>query len=139
MAEKFKVVISGMSGRFPECDDVNTFEEKLYRGDDFITVDNRKWTVGFKHERNVETLLRIAPHRVEKCFSIVEFLAGLGEKLIPDATGKFRNFDKYDQTVFRMNQVLSRSTDIVNRKILEPSFEAIVDAGEWPLPSGQLY
>ena len=59
-----------------------------------------------------------------------EILIGLGEKLIPVATGKFRNFDKYDQTVFRMNKMLSQSTDILNRKVLEPSFEAIVDAGE---------
>ena len=55
MAEKFKVVISGVSGRFPECDSIDTFKEKLYKGDDdFITVDDRKWPVGLKHESNVK-------------------------------------------------------------------------------------
>lgn len=50
MSEKFEVVISGMSGRFPECEDVHKFKEKLYNGDDFITTDNRKWPIGFKHK-----------------------------------------------------------------------------------------
>lgn len=48
MDKKFKVVISGISGRFPECNDVNTFKEKLYNGDDFVTVDDRKWPVGYR-------------------------------------------------------------------------------------------
>lgn len=50
MAEKFKVVISGVSGRFPECGDVDTFKTKLYEGYDFVTTDNRKWPVGYKHK-----------------------------------------------------------------------------------------
>ena len=51
MPEKFKVVISGLSGRFPECNDVKTFKEKLYNGDEFVTIDDRRWPVGFKDKR----------------------------------------------------------------------------------------
>ena len=51
MAQKFKVVISGISGRFPECDRIDSFKEKLYNGEDFITVDDRKWPVGYRYKR----------------------------------------------------------------------------------------
>lgn len=61
MAFKFDVVISGISGRFPECDDIDTFKKKLYTGNsnEFITNNDRKWTGGFKLNRygkNSETL-----------------------------------------------------------------------------------
>lgn len=48
MPEKFDVVISGVSGRFPECDDVVTFKEMLYNQVNPITYDNRKWPVNYK-------------------------------------------------------------------------------------------
>lgn len=50
---KFDVVISGISGRFPECDDVDTFKRKLYKGnsEEFITSSDKKWTRGFKLKR----------------------------------------------------------------------------------------
>lgn len=51
MGEKFEVVISGISGRFPECDNVLTFKHKLYNKEEFITVDDRKWPVGYKYKR----------------------------------------------------------------------------------------
>lgn len=53
MAFEFDVVISGISGRFPECDDIDTFKTKLYSGDsnEFITSNDKKWTRGFKLNR----------------------------------------------------------------------------------------
>jgi len=40
------IVISGMSGRFPECDSIEEFKEALYAGVDLITDDDRRWTPG---------------------------------------------------------------------------------------------
>lgn len=53
----------------------------------------------------------------------------LGEKTVPDPVGKFTNPYEYDHTVFKMNKTFAVSNDILNRAVLEPSFEAIVDAG----------
>lgn len=50
MPEKFKVVISGISGRFPDSDNVDIFKDKLYNGYNFVTTDNRKWPIGYKHK-----------------------------------------------------------------------------------------
>lgn len=50
MSSKFEVVISGISGRFPECDDIATFKKKLYNLDNLITVNNRKWPVEYKYK-----------------------------------------------------------------------------------------
>lgn len=51
MLSNFEVVISGVSGRFPECEDVATFKEKLYALDTFLTSDERKWPKDFKFYR----------------------------------------------------------------------------------------
>ncbi|XP_050542847.1 fatty acid synthase-like isoform X2 [Daktulosphaira vitifoliae] len=40
------VVISGISGRLPECDSVNEFRTKLYAGEDMVTGDPRRWPDG---------------------------------------------------------------------------------------------
>ena len=52
------------------------------------------------------------------------------DKLIPDATGKLSNIYKLDYNVFKMNKTFARNCDVLNRIILEPAFEAIIDAGE---------
>ncbi|KAF6215593.1 hypothetical protein GE061_010349 [Apolygus lucorum] len=41
-----EIVISGFSGKFPECENVQEFEEKLYAGTDMVTADERRWPVG---------------------------------------------------------------------------------------------
>jgi len=41
-----EVVISGLSGRLPESDNIATFREHLINGDDMITEDNRRWQPG---------------------------------------------------------------------------------------------
>jgi fatty acid synthase len=40
------IVISGMSGRFPESDTVNEFAQNLYNKIDMIVEDDRRWPTG---------------------------------------------------------------------------------------------
>ncbi|XP_026810325.1 fatty acid synthase-like [Rhopalosiphum maidis] len=40
------VAISGIAGRFPECDTTEEFKQKLYKDTDLLTVDNRRWPPG---------------------------------------------------------------------------------------------
>lgn len=48
---------------------------------------------------------------------------------IPGYIGKYTNDLAYDSDAFKLTSKFSRSNDPPNRKVLEPSFEAIVDAG----------
>jgi len=61
MEFNFEVVISGISGRFPECDDIDTFKKKLYAGNskEFITNNEKKWAKGFKLKRYGRYLLEL--------------------------------------------------------------------------------
>lgn len=136
MAFKFDVVVSGISGRFPECNDIDTFKKKLYKGNsnEFITSDDRKWNPGFRLNRFGKYLktrlynftasseiLQVKNLKLEKI---------LGDKAaVPDATGKFKQEIEFDYRMFKYNQLYARSTDVINRKVSEVSFEAIVDAG----------
>lgn len=38
-----EVVISGLSGRFPESENVDEFSDNLIRGVDMVTEDGRRW------------------------------------------------------------------------------------------------
>ena len=40
------VVVSGISGRLPESDNVLEFREHLMKGEDMVTEDGRRWTPG---------------------------------------------------------------------------------------------
>lgn len=44
--KKFEVVISGISGRFPDCESVEELKQKLFSKTNMISVDNRKWIAG---------------------------------------------------------------------------------------------
>jgi len=46
MPEAVEVVISGIAGRFPECDSTEEFKLKLYNNADLLTTDNRRWSPG---------------------------------------------------------------------------------------------
>jgi len=46
MSEENEVVISGISGRFPECNSTEEFKQKLYNNADLLTVDKRRWSPG---------------------------------------------------------------------------------------------
>ena len=40
------IVISGISGRFPESDSIDEFAENLYKNVDMITDESRRWPKG---------------------------------------------------------------------------------------------
>ena len=40
------LVVSGISGRFPECEDIEEFSERLLSGECFTTFDERRWPKG---------------------------------------------------------------------------------------------
>jgi fatty acid synthase len=44
-----EVVISGMSGRFPESDNTDELAKNLYNNVDMITGDDRRWPTGDIH------------------------------------------------------------------------------------------
>lgn len=46
MPETDEIVISGISGRFPECNSTEEFKQKLYNNADLLTIDNRRWSPG---------------------------------------------------------------------------------------------
>lgn len=41
------IVISGISGRFPESENIDELKENLYNNVDMVTEDDRRWPVGF--------------------------------------------------------------------------------------------
>ena len=45
---KFKesTVISGISGRYPESDNIDEFWTKLLQGTELYTADDRRWPLG---------------------------------------------------------------------------------------------
>jgi len=46
MKDAAEVVISGLSGRLPESDNIAEFRKHLINGDDMITEDDRRWEPG---------------------------------------------------------------------------------------------
>jgi len=40
------IVISGFSGRFPECDSIDEMRQKLYAGEDMVNGEPRRWPTG---------------------------------------------------------------------------------------------
>jgi acyl transferase domain-containing protein len=40
------VVISGLAGYFPECENVYQLRDNLFNKVDMVTVDNRRWKFG---------------------------------------------------------------------------------------------
>lgn len=41
-----EIVISGISGRYPECENVNEFWDNLMSGEELVSIDDRRWPVG---------------------------------------------------------------------------------------------
>jgi len=41
-----EVVITGISGRYPESDSVEEFKQNLFAGIDLVSEDSRRWTPG---------------------------------------------------------------------------------------------
>jgi hypothetical protein len=51
------IVISGISGRFPESDSVDEFAQNLYNKVDMITQDDRRWPTGKKFTIQIKNLI----------------------------------------------------------------------------------
>lgn len=47
-----EIVISGISGRFPECENIDQFWKALFDGVDLLTVDDRRFRPGIENENN---------------------------------------------------------------------------------------
>ena len=43
-----EIVISGISGRFPESDNIEEFKQNLFGGVNMVSGDGRRWTPGKK-------------------------------------------------------------------------------------------
>lgn len=41
--QKYEVVISGIGGLFPECDNVDELKDFLFSQSNGITIDSRRW------------------------------------------------------------------------------------------------
>lgn len=41
-----EIVISGISGRYPESANVNEFWNNLMSGQELVTIDDRRWPIG---------------------------------------------------------------------------------------------
>lgn len=46
MKTRPEVVITGLSGRFPEADSLDEFEYKLFNKIEMVTIDDSRWPVG---------------------------------------------------------------------------------------------
>lgn len=44
--KKPDIVISGISGRLPQSDNMEEFEENLYSGTDMVTEGDERWPIG---------------------------------------------------------------------------------------------
>lgn len=49
------IVISGISGRFPEADNIDELAKNLLENVDMITEDERRWPIG-KHNQELKFL-----------------------------------------------------------------------------------
>ncbi|XP_065212331.1 fatty acid synthase-like [Planococcus citri] len=103
MENRFTTVISGISGKFPDCESVTEFSSKLYSGKSFMSLAPDRWPINYRYKYT--------------------------DIVLPPATGKFKLLKEFDPVVFRMNKITAECTDAITRKILEPSFEAVMDAG----------
>ncbi|KAL6953875.1 fatty-acid synthase system [Sarracenia purpurea var. burkii] len=103
MDEKFETVISGISGRFPDCESIPEFRTKLYNGESFMSLVPERWPINYRYQ-----------------YSDIK---------LPSATGKFKFAKEFDPVVFQVNTAVAECIDVVNRKVWEPSFECVMDAG----------
>lgn len=93
------VVISGISGRFPESSSVAEFKKNLFEGVDMVNDDPRRWEKGF---------------------------LGLPERM---GKIKDEDLQYFDQEFFSIPQKQTECLDPQVRMLLESSYEAILDAG----------
>src|SRR2546421_13075075 len=102
MKPKPEVVISGVTGRFPQSDNLEEYEYNLYNGIDMVTADDTRWRVG---------LFNLPPRN---------------GKL------KSTSIERFDNGFFEVPDNLVNYVDPQERIFLELVYEAISDAGYRP-------
>lgn len=96
-------MITGLSGRYPECENVDEFKKNLYDGVDMVNDEPRKWRKG----------LYDLPSRVGKL--------------------KDKQMTNFDLNYFGVHSKQADCMDIQVRNALETTYEAIIDSGYNPL------
>lgn len=99
---KEEIVISGMSGRFPEADNLHQLLYNLENKIDMITEDNRRWNAADVH-----------PDTPRRC-------------------GKVNHIKKFDTGFFGVHRRQVDTMDAMCRTLLERAVEAVIDAGVNP-------
>jgi len=54
-----EIVISGISGRYPESSNVNEFWTNLMSGQELVTIDDKRWPVGKSFNLNSKNISSI--------------------------------------------------------------------------------
>uniref|UniRef100_UPI002491FF1D beta-ketoacyl synthase N-terminal-like domain-containing protein n=1 Tax=Aquimarina aggregata TaxID=1642818 RepID=UPI002491FF1D len=103
-----KIAIIGMSGRFPEADNVEQFWENLSKGKSSVKeVPNRKWKIHQYFEEGTKKSGKSASKWM----------------------GYLDNEDKFDSLFFNISPIEAERMDPQQRLFLEESWKALEDAG----------
>lgn len=116
--EQEDVVISGVSCRLPESDNMKEFADHLFNGDDMVTEDSRRWEPGTKSF--------VIFHN---CFIVQNKWSNLGYYDLPKRHGKVKELRKFDAAFFGVHPKQAATMDPQLRILLEVAYEAIVDSG----------
>ncbi|XP_030556630.1 fatty acid synthase [Drosophila novamexicana] len=99
VGDEGEIVISGISGKFPESSNIEEFKHNLLNGIDMVTDDPRRWEAG---------------------------IYGLPERM---AKMRDEDLEKFDDKFFSVHQKQAELMDPCMRMLLELTHEAIIDAG----------
>ncbi|CAL1283303.1 unnamed protein product [Larinioides sclopetarius] len=133
------IVISGITSRFPECDNVEELKEALYSKKYLVVFSPKRFekddivisgiTSRFPECDNVEELKEaLYSKKYLVVFSPKRFEKGMGN--VPsDSCALLKNLDKFDAGFFLISTLLANNTDTGGRFHLEIIYEALADAG----------
>ncbi|KAL6446809.1 hypothetical protein ACFW04_001324 [Cataglyphis niger] len=99
---KEKIVISGIAGRFPNCDNIKEFQDNLFNKMDLGSSDHQRW--------NTTNYIYDMPARI----------------------GKMNSIQKFDSEFFNISTEEAHVLNPECRMLLEHTYEAIIDAGVNP-------
>ena len=110
-----EIVITGISGRFPESDNMDEFASNLMSDMDLVTEDERRWEPG---------ALNCRFHTSQFACSNIAGYYGL-----PKRHGKLKDVTRFDAQFFGIVPKQANVMDPQLRILLEVTYEAILDAG----------
>ncbi|KAE8741067.1 hypothetical protein FOCC_FOCC013405 [Frankliniella occidentalis] len=111
-----EVVISGVGGHFPDCDNLKEYGEKLMKN--LHLISDTAGELQPRYDAEMAATFQPDPDAV------------LNKETLK--SGKMRFGDKFDNTFFGMHARLAAATDSITRHVLESTLEAVVDAGYSP-------